>query len=61
MNALALGLVGLGATLAGGRAVAAALEGLARNPSAPGLRNTMVLGLGMIESLLVLLCVFLLR
>lgn len=56
---LALGLTGLGAALAQGRAVAAALEGTARQPEAtPKLRAMMILGLGMIESILVLVAVF---
>jgi F-type H+-transporting ATPase subunit c len=59
--ALAIGLAGLGAALAQGRAVAAALEGTARNPASAGIvRGTMILGLGMIESVLVLVLVFLL-
>jgi F-type H+-transporting ATPase subunit c len=58
--ALAIGLTGLGAALAQGRAVAAALDGAARNPGAASIvRGTMVLGLGMIESVLVLVLVFL--
>lgn len=59
--ALAIGFTGLGAALAQGRAVAAALDGTARNPGAAGImRGTMVLGLGMIDSCLVLVLVFLL-
>jgi F-type H+-transporting ATPase subunit c len=59
--AMAIGLTGLGAALAQGRAVAAALDGTARNPGAAGtIRGTMVLGLGMIDSCLVLVLVFLL-
>jgi F-type H+-transporting ATPase subunit c len=59
--ALGLGLTGLGAALGQGRAVAAALEGAARNPGAlAGTRGLMILGLGMIESVLVLVAVFLL-
>jgi F-type H+-transporting ATPase subunit c len=58
--ALGIGLTGLGAALAQGRAVAAALEGATRNPGAlPGTRGLMILGLGMIESVLVLVAVFL--
>lgn len=57
--ALALGLTGLGAALAQGRAVGAALEGTTRNPGAlAGARGLMILGLGMIESVLVLVAVF---
>ena len=59
--ALAIGFTGLGAALAMGRAVSSALEGAARNPGAVGtIRGTMVLGLGMIDSTLVLVLVFLL-
>jgi F-type H+-transporting ATPase subunit c len=57
---LAIGLTGLGAALAQGRAVANAMEGLARNPGAAGsVRGAMILGLAMIESLVVLVTVFL--
>jgi F-type H+-transporting ATPase subunit c len=59
--AIAIGFTGLGAALAQGRAVASALDGTARNPGAAGIiRGTMVLGLGMIDSCLVLVLVFLL-
>jgi F-type H+-transporting ATPase subunit c len=59
--ALAIGLTGLGAAMAQGRAVASALDGVARNPGSASLvRGTMILGLGMIESVLVLVLVFLL-
>jgi len=59
--ALGIGLTGLGAALAQGRAVAATLEGTTRNPGTlSSARGTMVLGLGMIESVLVLVLVFLL-
>jgi F-type H+-transporting ATPase subunit c len=58
--ALGIGLTGLGAALAQGRAVAAALDGSTRNPGTlAGARGLMVLGLGMIESVLVLVAVFL--
>ena len=58
--AVAIGLTGLGASLAQGRAVANAMEGLARNPGAAGpIRGGMILGLAMIESLVVLVTVFL--
>jgi F0F1-type ATP synthase membrane subunit c/vacuolar-type H+-ATPase subunit K len=58
--ALGLGLTGMGAALAQGRAVAAALEGTARNPGTlSATRGMMILGLGMIESVLVLVAVFL--
>jgi F-type H+-transporting ATPase subunit c len=59
--ALGIGLTGLGATLAQGRAVAAALEGSTRNPGTrAAARSLMILGLGMIGSALVLVIVFLL-
>lgn len=59
--ALGIGLTGLGAALAQGRAVAAALEGSTRNPGAlSGARGLMILGLGMIESVLVIVAVLLL-
>ena len=52
--ALAIGLVGLGATLGQGRAAAAALEGAARQPAeATRIRGMMILGLSMIESVVV--------
>ena len=58
--ALAIGFTGLGAAMAQGRAVSAALDGLSRNPGAAGVvRGTMVLGLGMIDSVLVIVLVFL--
>jgi F-type H+-transporting ATPase subunit c len=60
--ALAIGFTGLGAALAQGKAVASALDGTARNPTAAGtLRGTLVLGLGMIDSCLVLVLVFLMQ
>ena len=53
--ALAIGLVGLGATLGQGRAAAAAFEGAARQPhEAKQLRGMMILGLSMIESVVVI-------
>jgi F-type H+-transporting ATPase subunit c len=58
--ALGIGLTGLGAALAQGRAVAAALEGATRNPGTfSNARGLMILGLGMIESVVVLVAVFL--
>jgi F-type H+-transporting ATPase subunit c len=60
-SALAIGLTGLGCALAQGRTVASALDGTARNPGSSGtIRGTMILGLGMIDSCLVLVLVFLL-
>jgi F-type H+-transporting ATPase subunit c len=50
--ALAIGLAALGGTLGQGRATAAALEGIARQPSAaPRIQTPLILGLAMIESL----------
>jgi F-type H+-transporting ATPase subunit c len=58
--AIAIGVTGLGAALACGRAVAAAVDGTARNPGAAGtIRGVMVLGLGMIDSVLALVLTFL--
>ena len=51
-SALAIGLGAIGATLAQGRAAAAALEGIARNPSAqPAVFTPMLLGLALMESI----------
>lgn len=50
--ALAIGLSAIGGTLGQGRAAAAALEGIARNPSASGkILVPMILGMALIESL----------
>jgi len=50
--ACAIGLAALGGTTAQGRATAAALEGIARQPSAaPRIQTPMILGLALIESL----------
>jgi F-type H+-transporting ATPase subunit c len=52
---LAVGLAALGGTLGQGRAVAAALEGISRNPgAAPRIQTPMILGLALIESLVLL-------
>jgi F-type H+-transporting ATPase subunit c len=49
---LAIGLAALGGTLAQGRATAAALEGISRNPGAAArIQTPMILGLALIESL----------
>lgn len=49
---LAIGLAALGGTLGQGRATAAALEGISRNPNAAGrIQTPMILGLALIESL----------
>ncbi len=51
----AIGVAALGGTLAQGRAVAAALEGISRNPGAqPKIQTPMILGLALIESLVLL-------
>jgi F-type H+-transporting ATPase subunit c len=48
----AIGVAALGGTLAQGRATAAAVEGIARQPSAaPRIQTPMILGLAFIESL----------
>lgn len=49
---LAMGLAVLGGGLGQGKAVAAALEGISRNPgAAPRIQTPMILGLALIESL----------
>jgi F-type H+-transporting ATPase subunit c len=49
---IAIGLAVLGGTLGQSRAVAAALEGIGRNPgAAPRIQTPMILGLALIESL----------
>ncbi|MEX2271745.1 MAG: ATP synthase F0 subunit C [Vicinamibacterales bacterium] len=50
----ALGIAAFGGALGQGRAVAAAAEGIARNPSASGeIRGALILGLVLIESLVI--------
>lgn len=50
--ALAIGLPAIGGTLGQGKAAAAALEGIARNPGASGkILVPMILGMALIESL----------
>ncbi len=52
---LTLGLSALGGTLGQGKAVAAAMEGISRNPSAqPKMFIPLILGLALMESLVVL-------
>ena len=52
---LAIGLAALGGTLGPGRATAAALEGISRNPGAAArIQTPMILGLALIESLVLL-------
>lgn len=51
---LAIGLAAIGGALSQGRAAAAALEGIARNPQASGKMFTpMIIGLALIESLVI--------
>lgn len=51
---LGLGLAALGGALGQGRAAAAALDGIARNPGAADkIRGPMILGLALIESLVI--------
>jgi F-type H+-transporting ATPase subunit c len=53
--AIAIGLAALGGALAQGRTAAAALEGIARNPSASDkIFTPFILGLALIESLVLL-------
>jgi F-type H+-transporting ATPase subunit c len=52
---LAIGVAALGGALGQGRAAAAALEGIARNPGAAGkIQTPMILALALIESLVLL-------
>jgi F-type H+-transporting ATPase subunit c len=52
---LAIGLGVMGGGLAQGKAAAAALEGISRNPgAAPRIQTPMILGLALIESLVLL-------
>jgi F-type H+-transporting ATPase subunit c len=52
---LAIGLAVLGGGLGQGRAAAAALEGISRNPgAAPRIQTPMILGLALIESLVLM-------
>jgi F-type H+-transporting ATPase subunit c len=51
---LAIGLAALGGGIGQGRAASAALEGIARNPSASGkIFTPMIIGLALIESLVI--------
>lgn len=51
---LALAIAAAGCGLAQGKAVAAAVEGVARNPQAAGnIRTTMIIGLALIEALVI--------
>ena len=61
---LAIGIAALGGTLGQGRAAAAALEGISRNPGAAArIQTPMILGLALIESLVLfaLIIAFLLQ
>jgi F-type H+-transporting ATPase subunit c len=63
-SGLAIGLAALGGTLGQGRAAAAALEGISRNPGASArIQTPMILGLALIESLVLfaLVIAFMLR
>ena len=56
---LAIGMGVLGGGLGQGKAAAAALEGISRNPgAAPRIQTPMILGLALIESLVLLSFVF---
>ena len=60
----AIGVAAFGGSLAQGRSIASALDGIARNPGASGKITTpMIIGLAMIESLVIyaLLIAFLLQ
>jgi F-type H+-transporting ATPase subunit c len=51
---LALAIAAAGCGIGQGRAVAAACEGIARNPQAAGdIRTTMIIGLALIEALVI--------
>ena len=53
-SGLGLGIAAFGGTLGQGRAVASALDGIARNPGAAGkILTPMIIGLAMIESLVI--------
>ena len=53
-SGLAIGIAALGGALAQGKATAAGLEGIARNPGAAGkIMTPMIIGLAMIESLVI--------
>ncbi|HWP35106.1 MAG TPA: ATP synthase F0 subunit C [Thermodesulfobacteriota bacterium] len=51
---LGIGIAALGGALGQGRAVASALDGIARNPGASGkIQTPMIIGLALIESLVI--------
>ena len=57
--AIALGLAAVGGALGQGKAISAALEGIARNPSAQDkIFTPMILGLAFIESLVIFTLVY---
>ena len=57
--AIALGLAAIGGALGQGKAISAALEGIARNPSAQDkIFTPMILGLAFIESLVIFTLVY---
>ena len=52
--AIAIGLAALGGTIGQGKAAAAALDGIARNPAAqPKVFTPMIIGMALIESLVI--------
>ncbi|MGZ3742258.1 MAG: ATP synthase F0 subunit C [Pseudobdellovibrionaceae bacterium] len=52
--ALAIGLAAFGGAMAQGKAAAAALDGISRNPAASGkIMTPMIIGLALIESLVI--------
>lgn len=54
-SAIAIGLAAFGGTQGQGKAAAAALEGIARNPEAQGkIFTPMLIGMALIESLVIL-------
>ena len=57
--AIALGLAAIGGALGQGKAISAALEGIARNPSAQDkIFTPMILGLAFIESLVIFTLIY---
>jgi F-type H+-transporting ATPase subunit c len=55
---IALAIAAAGCGMAQGKAVAAACEGIARNPQAAGnIRTTMIIGLALIEALVIFVLV----
>ena len=61
---IALGIAALGSTLGLGKAISAALEGIARQPESAGkIQTTMIIGCAFIESITiyVLISIFLIK